>query len=95
MTRREQGEREGRLHGLPGWRDSPFHTARERAALSWAEAVTIVHPDHVPDAVYENVRVHFSGRELVDLTVAVIAINGWTRLMISTRTMPEVDEHVR
>ena len=65
-------------------------TARERAALAWTEAVTLVAESHVPDDVYEAARAEFSEQELVDLTMAVVAINGWNRLMVSFRIPPAV-----
>lgn len=85
---RARGESEQRLYELSAWRETPFYTERERAALAWTEAVTLVSVDHVPDEVYEQTREHFSEKELVDLTMAVIAINGWNRLAISFRTVP-------
>ncbi len=84
---RSHGESEQRLYGLNAWREAPFYTARERAALAWAEAVTLIGRDHVPDEVYNQARAHFSEKELVDLTLAVIAINSWNRLAISFRTL--------
>lgn len=86
---RSRGETEQRIYTLVAWREAPFYTARERAALAWAEAVTLVSLDHVPDEVYEEVRKHFSDEELIYLTLAVISINGWNRLAISFRTVPE------
>lgn len=88
---RAMGETEQRLYALSAWREAPFYTERERAALAWTEAVTVVADGHVPDAVYEQARAHFSERELVDLTLAVIAINGWNRLAIAFR--PEVGKY--
>jgi len=85
---RKAGEREERLHAIAVWHESPFFTARERAALAWCEAVTLIARDHVPDAAFEEARAHFSEKELVDLTMAVIAINGWNRLAVSFRQMP-------
>lgn len=82
---RVQGETEQRLYAAVVWRDTPFFTERERAALAWTEAVTQVNWQHVPDDVYEMARRHFGEKELVDLTVAIIAINGWNRLSISFR----------
>lgn len=84
---RAAGETEQRLYALPAWREAPFYTARERAALAWTEAVTLVAEDHVPDDVYEEVRKQFTEKELVDLTAAVIAINCWNRLNVSFRTV--------
>ena len=84
---RVAGETEQRLYALPAWRETPFYTDRERAALAWAEAVTTL-DGHVPDAVYEEVRPHFTDKELADLTWAVVAINGWNRVAISFRPVP-------
>ena len=85
---RARGESEQRLYALSAWRETPFYSERERAALAWTEAVTLVSERHVPDAVYEEARQQFSEKELADLTLAVIAINGWNRLAISFRTEP-------
>jgi AhpD family alkylhydroperoxidase len=85
---RAHGETEQRLYALSAWRETPFFTDRERAALAWTEAVTAVAQNHVPDEVYELARQHFSEKELVDLTLAVVAINGWNRLAISFRKVP-------
>jgi AhpD family alkylhydroperoxidase len=74
-----------KLFVLDAWREAPFYTEQERAALEWTEALTLVAQDHVPDAVYEKVRPHFSDRELVDLSMAIVAINGWNRLAIGFR----------
>jgi len=82
---RARGEGEQRLYAVVVWRDTPFFTERERAALAWTEAVTQVSLQHVPDDVYELARRHFNEKELVDLTMAIIAINGWNRLSISFR----------
>lgn len=85
---RSRGETEQRLYEVSLWREAPFYTDRERAALAWTEAVTLVHVDHVPDDVYETVRRHFDEHELVDLTAAIVAINGWNRMAIAFRTVP-------
>lgn len=85
---RAGGETEQRLYTLDAWRETPFFTDRERAALEWAESVTQVSVDHVPDEVYERVRKHFDEPELIDLTMAVVAINGWNRVSIAFRTTP-------
>ncbi len=82
---RAQGETEQRLYAVSVWPDTPFFTERERTALAWTEAVTSVSWEHVPDAIYQTARQHFSEKELVDLTMAVIAINGWNRLSIAFR----------
>jgi AhpD family alkylhydroperoxidase len=82
---RAQGETEQRLYGLSAWRETPFYSARERAALEWTEAVTLVGETHVPDEIYERVRQHFDESELVALTFAVVVINSWNRLTVSFR----------
>ena len=84
---RARGETEERLYLLDAWRESPLYTERERAALAWTEAVTLVAQTHVPDAVYEEVRRQFAEDELVKLTVLVAAINAWNRIAISFRSM--------
>ncbi len=83
---RAAGETEQRLYALNAWEEAPFYTERERAALEWTEAVTLVAQTHVPDEVYERVRKHFSEEELVNLTMAIVAINGWNRLNVAFRT---------
>ena len=83
---RESGETEQRLYVLPAWREAPFYSDRERAALAWAEAVTRLVEQEVPDAIYEEARSQFSETELAQLTLAVVAINGWNRLNIAFRT---------
>lgn len=82
---RAAGEDEQRLYLLPVWREAPCYTPRERAALAWAEAVTTLKEQEVGDAVYQEARQHFDEKALVDLTLAIIAINGWNRLSISFR----------
>ncbi len=71
---------------MPAWQEAPFYSERERAALAWAESVTLVGEQHVPDAVFELTSQHFSAPELVSLTMAIIAINAWNRLGIAFRT---------
>ena len=73
---------------LDAWRESSYYTDRERAALPWTEAVTNIQQGHAPDEVFEKTRQHFSEKELVDLTLAIVAINGWNRLAISFRSVP-------
>lgn len=85
---RERGEREDRLAVLSAWRDAPWFTDRERAALAWAEAVTTLENREVPDDVFEQARSQFSEQELADLTLAVIAINSWNRFNIAFRNPP-------
>ena len=83
---RTHGESEQRLYGVSAWHEAPFYNERERAALAWTEAVTLIGKTHVPDDVYAEARKFFSEKELVDLTFAIIAINSWNRLAISFRT---------
>lgn len=85
---RAGGETEQRLYCLDAWRETDFYTKRERAALAWAEAVTLITVGHVADAVYEEARKEFSEEELIDLTTAVATINAWNRFAISFRTTP-------
>jgi AhpD family alkylhydroperoxidase len=85
---RKGGETDRRLATVVTWRETPFFTDRERAALEWTEALTLISHDHVPDAVWEVVRPHFSDEELVDLTLLVSTINAWNRFAISFRAMP-------
>ncbi|MFM0555465.1 carboxymuconolactone decarboxylase family protein [Paraburkholderia sediminicola] len=85
---RKGGETDRRLATVVVWRETPFFTDRERAALEWTEALTLVSQDHVPDAVWEAVRPHFGDEELVDLTLLVSAINAWNRFAISFRKLP-------
>jgi AhpD family alkylhydroperoxidase len=85
---RAAGETEQRLYALNAWRETPFFTDRERAALAWTEAVTLVAEDHVPDDVFELARKHFDERELVELTLVVAAINAWNRFAIAFRVVP-------
>jgi len=82
------GENEQRLYSLDAWRECPYYTDRERAALEWTDAVTQIGNGHVPDEVYEKVRPFFNEKELCDLTLAVATINAWNRLTISARTAP-------
>jgi AhpD family alkylhydroperoxidase len=84
---RARGETEERLYLLEAWRDSPLYTERERAALAWTEAVTLVSKTHVPEAVYDQARQHFSETELVNLTLCVATINAWNRIAISFRAV--------
>src|SRR5213079_1836598 len=85
---RAAGESEQRLYGLDAWRESPYYTERERAALAWAEAVTNIQQGHAPGEVFEKTRQHFSEKELADLTLAIATINAWNRLVISVRAVP-------
>jgi AhpD family alkylhydroperoxidase len=88
LDARAKGETEQRLYALPVWRDTPFYSERERAALLWTEKLTLISLDQVPDSVYEQVRPHFSDEELADLTLVVATINAWNRFGISFRDEP-------
>jgi AhpD family alkylhydroperoxidase len=88
---RKHGETDDRMHLLNAWREAPVFSARERAALAWTEALTLITQGHAPDAVYDEVRKQFSEKEVVDLTAAVCAINTWNRIAISFRATPQVD----
>ena len=85
---RAAGETEQRIYALSAWRETPFFTDRERAALAWTEAVTLIASDRVPDAVYSAVRPHFDETALANLTFAVATINAWNRLSIAARLTP-------
>ena len=83
---RAAGETEQRLHVVAAWREAPFYSQAERAALAWAEAVTRLSANDVPDELYAEVRRHFDEKALVDLTLAIVAINGWNRFAVSFRS---------
>lgn len=85
---RKGGESEARLYLLNGWREAPHYTARERAALAWTEALTLVAETHAPDAEYDALKPHFSEAEIVQLSMVIVAINGWNRLSVGFRAMP-------
>jgi AhpD family alkylhydroperoxidase len=85
---RAHGESEQRLYGLDAWRESPYYSPRECAALEWTDAVTAIATGHVPDSVYSLVRKQFAAEDLARLTYAVVAINGWNRLVTSFRSVP-------
>jgi AhpD family alkylhydroperoxidase len=85
---RANGETEQRLYGLEAWRETPYYSERERAALEWTESLTLVSETHVPDDVFERVRKQFSDDELAHLSLAIVAINGWNRLNVAARTVP-------
>jgi AhpD family alkylhydroperoxidase len=85
---RALGDTEQRLYALNAWRETPFFTLRERAALEWTEALTLISQTHAPDDVYEAARKEFTENELVDLTYAVATINAWNRIAISMRAVP-------
>jgi AhpD family alkylhydroperoxidase len=88
---RAKGEKEERIYLLDAWRESPLYSARERAALAWTEAVTLVSQTHVPDEVYEQARSEFPEQELVKLTLLVTTINAWNRFAISFRSVHPVN----
>ena len=85
---RAAGETEQRLYTLSAWRETPFFSDRERAALEWTEELTLISQNDVSDELYERVRKHFSEEELLNLSVAVVVINGWNRLAIPFRAVP-------
>ena len=85
---RTSGEAEERLYSLNAWRECPYYTERERAALAWTEAVTLIAEGRVPDSLFDQVRPHFSEKELSDLTLAAATINSWNRLSIAARLVP-------
>lgn len=85
---RRAGEGERRIVTLQAWRDTPFFSSRERAALAWAESLTSIVNDHVSDALWDTVQSEFSPSDLVDLTLAINAVNGWNRFGIAFRKLP-------
>jgi AhpD family alkylhydroperoxidase len=87
---RKRGETEQRLYLLNAWREAPLYTDRERAALAWTEAVTLISETHAPDDVYAELRKHFAESEAVNLTVLIGTINAWNRLAIAFRAVPAV-----
>ena len=87
---RKHGETEARLYLLDAWRETPVYTERERAALAWTEAVTLISETHAPDDVHEAVRAQFSDAETVNLTMLIATINAWNRLAISFRAVPQI-----
>jgi AhpD family alkylhydroperoxidase len=88
MDARAGGDTEQRLYALPVWRETPFFTERERAALLWTESLTLIAENHVPDTVFEAVRPHFTEQELANLTLVIATINAWNRFGISFRDEP-------
>ena len=87
---RKHGETEQRLYLLNAWHEAPVYTDRERAALAWTEAVTLISETHAPDDIYDEVRKHFSETETVNLTMLIGTINMWNRLAIAFRAVPPV-----
>ncbi len=88
---RKLGVSEDRMHFLVSWREVPVYSAAERAALAWAEALALLPNGTVPDTAYEDVCRHFTEREIIDLSFAVVEIGGWNRLMIASRTRPQIE----
>jgi AhpD family alkylhydroperoxidase len=88
LDARTGGETEQRLYALPVWRETPFFTERERAALNWTEHLTLVATAHVPDTVYDDVRQHFSEAEVANMTLIIVTINGWNRFGVAFRLEP-------
>ncbi len=86
---KKSGETERRMNALSVWQEAPFFTEKERAALAWTEAVTLLSQTHVPDAIYQEIKSHFTEKEIVDLTMAIVTINGWNRLAVSFRMQPK------
>lgn len=86
---RKAGETEQRIYALSAWRETPYFSAKERAALALAEAVTLIANHHVPDIVYEEASRHFDNKQLGELIMAVVTINGWNRIAIASGMMPE------
>ena len=85
---RAEGETEQRLYALDAWHETPFYSERERAALRWTEALTLIAETHAPDDAYNEARAQFSEQQLADLTLAIVAINGWNRFAIGFRAEP-------
>jgi AhpD family alkylhydroperoxidase len=88
---RKLGESDMRLHLLDAWHESALYSARERAALSWAESLTDIAVTHAPDEVYDEARRQFSEKQLTDLSIAIAMINAWNRLMIGSRAVHPAD----
>ncbi len=85
---RKAGETEARLYLLDAWREAPHYSGRERAALAWTEALTLVAATHAPDEAYDGLKAHFTEAEIVQLSLLIVTINGWNRLAIGFRAMP-------
>ena len=89
---RKRGETEQRLYLLDAWRDSPLYSERERAALAWTEALTVLHETRAPDDVYQALKAQFSDEEQVKLTLVIVAINGWNRINVGFRTVHALEQ---
>lgn len=85
---RKDGESEQRIYMLNSWQETSFYTDRERAALKWAESLTLISEKEITDALYQSVLLHFDEKEMVALTTAIVAINGWNRLSVGFGTVP-------
>ncbi|MBW4552205.1 MAG: carboxymuconolactone decarboxylase family protein [Aphanocapsa sp. GSE-SYN-MK-11-07L] len=85
---RQRGETEQRIYALNGWRETPFFTPTERAALAFTEALTLIATDHVSDALYQEVSQYFSPEQIANLLIAIVTINAWNRIAIATRIVP-------
>ena len=85
---RHEGETEQRLYALSAWRETPFYSDKERAALEYTEVLTLISENEVSDALYQKVQTYFSDKELLALTMTIVAINGWNRIAIAFRTVP-------
>ncbi|MEX2297854.1 MAG: carboxymuconolactone decarboxylase family protein [Dongiaceae bacterium] len=91
---RKAGESEERIYLLSAWREAPLYTPREQAALAWTEALTLIAETGAPDDAYEQARREFSEEEMMKLTMAIVVINGWNRIAIGFRSVPEVEGKV-
>jgi len=89
---RKRGESEQRLYLLDAWQDSPLYSDRERAALAWTEALTLLAQTRAPDDVYEKLKAQFSDEEQVKLTLLIVAINGWNRINVGFRVIHPVEQ---
>jgi AhpD family alkylhydroperoxidase len=89
---RKRGETEQRLYLLDAWRDSPLYSDRERAALAWTEALTLLHETRAPDDVYQALKAQFSEEEQVKLTLLIVAINGWNRIQVGFRAVHPIEQ---
>ncbi len=89
---RAAGETEQRIYALSAWRETPFFTERERAALAWTEAITLIAFERVPDPLFDEARAQFDETELVDLTIGINAINAWNRIAVAFRLVPGADQ---
>lgn len=88
---RRQGETEERIYLLDAWRETPLYSPRERAALAWTETLTLVAQTHAPDDVYDELKAQFTQEEQVTLTLLIVAINGWNRVQVGFRAVPQLD----